>query len=84
MGQWIYTNGDIIGGDGKLLENLRGAKIIVIAMCAPKELRDCAAALENLRWTADGVSASLRNSYRSMLEKLNYYGKYEPLEPGIK
>ena len=84
VGQWIYTNGDIIGSDGKLLENLRGAKIIVIAMCAPKELRDCAAALENLRWSADGVSASLRDSYRSMLEKLNYYGKYEPLEPGIK
>lgn len=77
----IYERG-YYRGDGKLLENLRDAKII--AMCASKELQDCAAALENLKWTADGVSASLRNSYRSMLEKLNYYGKYEPLEPGIK
>lgn len=67
-----------------LLENLRDAKIIVMVMCAPEELQDCAAALENLRWSADGVGASLSDSYRSMLEKLNYYGKYEPLEPGIK
>ena len=84
VGQWIYTNGDIIGADGKLLKHLKGAKIIVIAMCAPQELQDCAAELEAVRLSANGGSLSLRDSYRSMLEKLNYYGKYEPLEPGIK
>lgn len=84
VGQWIYTNGDIIGANGKLLESLRGAAIIVIAMCAPKELQDCAAELEALRLSANGIGTSLKDSYRSMLEKLNYYGKYEPLKPGIK
>lgn len=84
VGQWIYTNGDIIGPDGKLLEKLKDANIVVVAMCAPKELQNCAAELEAQRWSVNGVEASLKDSYRSMLEKLNYYGKYEPLEPGIK
>lgn len=84
-GQWVYTNGDIVDSGGKLLEHLKNARITIIGMRAPKELRDCADELEALRQSpsADGVGVSLQDSYRSMLEKLNYYGKYEPLKPGI-
>lgn len=84
VGQWIYTNGDLIGPDGKLLEKLKDADIVVVGMCAPKELQDSALEMETLQSFANGLEAYFKDSYRSMLEKLNYYGKYEPLKPGIK
>lgn len=71
--QYIYSNGDIME-DGKLRKDLFGAKIIVICMEAPPELKEHD---ENLRFKQNNASEkemTLHDSYNNMLKELNYFG----------
>lgn len=75
--QRIYSNGDIMDSSGKLLTEFVGADIKVICMEAPMELKEHAENVKNLQNKALGTEATLHDSYRSMLEELNYYGDGE-------
>ena len=82
FGQWIYSNGDMMSKEGTLLKELEDADIAIVGMRAPKELRELSDQLENMRCCCNG-GESLRDSYRSMLEELGFYGEYKPL-PDLK
>ena len=75
--------------DGSALkENLRGTKIVVYGIAAPKALRESESNMkkrkEILRNTIAGAEPNaLIKHYMSVLNTLGYYGKYEPLEKSM-
>lgn len=82
VGQWVYSNGDLMDAEtGQLRKELKNADIQVVGMRAPDELREQADKLEHICLNApEGVTVSLPNSYKSMLEELGFYGKYVALK----
>lgn len=72
--QWLYSNADIME-NGKLKKDFENKEIILICMEAPRELKNHHENLFNLQGRTSGSGVNLQDSYTSMLEELNYYGR---------
>lgn len=87
--QWVYTNADIMDGNA-LKAELRDAHITVMGLQAPRQLRESETRVACLR-RAMLQRSSFQNGtnplpehFMNILNGLNYYGAYLPIEDATK
>jgi uncharacterized protein len=79
--QIVYSNGDLIGADNQLKEELVGCTVTVIGIAANPALRDDQAERrKNRRAKTTAQPGEIMKSFEAVLETLGYYGNYIPLE----
>ncbi len=79
--QKIYSNGDLLGPDGKLVKELKGKTVTVIGIAANEALRKVEEdKIAQPLFKARQQEGSLMKSFKKALVNLGYAGKYKKIE----
>ncbi|MDY0161954.1 DUF917 family protein [Desulfobotulus sp.] len=77
-GQKVYSNGDVLGADGRLVERLKGKEVSVIGIAARDPLRQTDA--ESGLMGSPSDQGSILRSFKKALLSLGYAGRYVKIE----